>query len=222
MSKVEGLDTILVTGGAGFVGSHTIVELLKAGYKVVVVDSCINSHPPKEGHDLPPVLERVQDLTGKTVTFHQLSILDRDALKDVFLKHKVDAVIHFAALKAVGESVKRPLDYYHNNITGTATLLRVMGEVGVKRLVFSSSSTVYGPAKYFPTDEEHPTGQGVTNPYGRSKFVCEEMMKDLAKAEEVRDEGVSQHLYTINRVVWTQSGSHSHSPRSKNVYFYEI
>ncbi|XP_047481937.1 UDP-glucose 4-epimerase-like isoform X3 [Penaeus chinensis] len=184
MSKVEGLDTILVTGGAGFVGSHTIVELLKAGYKVVVVDSCINSHPPEEGHDLPPVLERVQNLTGKTVTFHHLSILDRDALKEVFLKHKVDAVIHFAALKAVGESVKRPLDYYHNNITGTAMLLRVMGEVGVKRLVFSSSSTVYGPAKYFPTDEEHPTGQGVTNPYGRSKFVCEEMMKDLAKAEE--------------------------------------
>ncbi|XP_064090351.1 UDP-glucose 4-epimerase-like isoform X1 [Macrobrachium nipponense] len=182
--KVEGLNTVLVTGGAGFVGSHTIVELLKVGYEVVVVDNFVNSIPPQNGSKLPPVLERVQKITGKTLHFHELDLTDRESLRKLFKMHKIGAVIHFAALKAVGESVKRPLDYYFNNITGTVTLLQVMGEVGLKRLVFSSSSTVYGSAKYFPTDEEHTTGVGVTNPYGRTKFVCEEIMKDLAKTSK--------------------------------------
>lgn len=179
--KVEGLDTVLVTGGAGFVGSHTIIELLKVGYEVVVVDNFVNSIPPQNGCSLPPVLERVQEITGKTLHFHELTLTDREAIRNIFKMYKIDAVIHFAALKAVGESVKRPLDYYYNNLTGTVTLLQVMDEVGMRRLVFSSSSTVYGSAKYFPTDEKHTTGTGVTNPYGRSKYVCEEIMKDVAK-----------------------------------------
>nr|XP_027209236.1 UDP-glucose 4-epimerase-like [Penaeus vannamei] len=154
MSKVEGLDTILVTGGAGFVGSTPLSWSWTPA----------STPTPKEGRDLPPVLERVQDLTGQTVTFHHLSILDREALKDVFLKHKVDAVIHFAALKAVGESVKRPLDYYHNNITGTATLLRVMGEVGVKRLVFSLVVHRLRPRQVLPDGRGAPDGPGRDQP----------------------------------------------------------
>ncbi|KAG7166838.1 UDP-glucose 4-epimerase-like 1 [Homarus americanus] len=155
-------EVILVTGGAGFVGSHTLIELLQAGYEVVVVDSCIRSKPPQDGQRLPAVLERVEDITGKRLTFHMISLLDRDALR-----------------KVPSESIGTPLDYYHNNITGTVTLLQVMCEVGCKRLVFSSSSTVYGSAKYFPTDEEHPTGVDVRSPYGQSKYVCEQMIKDL-------------------------------------------
>ncbi|KAK7080401.1 hypothetical protein SK128_021200, partial [Halocaridina rubra] len=155
------------------------------GYEVVVVDNFVNSVPPQNGSSLPPVLERVQQITGKTVHFHELTLTDREALRKVFKTYKIDAVIHFAALKAVGESVKRPLDYYYNNLTGTVTLLQVMDEIGMRRLVFSSSSTVYGSAKYFPTDEEHTTGAGVTNPYGRSKYVCEEIMKDVAKTSKV-------------------------------------
>ncbi|XP_071544332.1 UDP-glucose 4-epimerase-like [Panulirus ornatus] len=183
-SKVADVEVVLVTGGAGFVGSHTIIELLNVGYQVVVVDNCLTSKPPRKGETLPAVLRRVQDITGMNLDFHMVSLLDRQALRKVFLLYKVDVVIHFAALKAVGESVKRPLDYYHNNLTGTITLLQVMSEVGCKRLVFSSSSTVYGSAQYFPTDEEHGTGVGITNPYGRSKYVCEQIMKDLTVADK--------------------------------------
>lgn len=175
---------VLVTGGAGYVGSHTVVELLKADHTVIVVDNCVNAAKATEGDGLPPALERVQKITGKTLTFHELSLLNRQALVNVFSKYKVDVVIHLAALKAVGESVEKPLAYYANNITGTLNLLEVMSEVGVKRLIFSSSATVYGVPQYLPADEKHPTGVGVTNPYGQTKYVCEQIMKDLAIADK--------------------------------------
>lgn len=175
---------VLVTGGAGYVGSHTIVELLNANHSVIVVDNCVNAAKANEGQHLPPALQRVQKITGKTLQFHELSLLNRPALLNVFSKNKVDVVIHFAALKAVGESVEKPLIYYANNVTGTLNLLEVMSEVGVKRLVFSSSATVYGVPQYLPVDENHPTGVGVTNPYGQTKYVCEQIMKDLAIADK--------------------------------------
>ncbi|XP_042857841.1 UDP-glucose 4-epimerase-like isoform X2 [Penaeus japonicus] len=175
---------VLVTGGAGFVGSHTILELQKVGHTVVVVDNCVNATAGENQTSLPLALQRVESITGKKVHFYMLSLLDRCALIKVFRKHKVDVVIHFAALKAVGESVEKPLAYYANNVTGTINLLEVMSEVGVKRLVYSSSATVYGVPQYLPTDEEHPTGVGVTNPYGQTKYVCEQIMKDLAVADK--------------------------------------
>nr|XP_027209219.1 UDP-glucose 4-epimerase-like isoform X1 [Penaeus vannamei] len=175
---------VLVTGGAGFVGSHTILELQKVGHTVVVVDNCVNATAGETQAALPLALQRVEKITDKKVHFYMLSLLDRCALIKVFRKHKVDVVIHFAALKAVGESVEKPLAYYANNVTGTINLLEVMSEVGVKRLVYSSSATVYGVPQYLPTDEEHPTGVGVTNPYGQTKYVCEQIMKDLAVADK--------------------------------------
>ncbi|KAK3862906.1 hypothetical protein Pcinc_031268 [Petrolisthes cinctipes] len=178
----------MVTGGAGYVGSHTTLVLLQAGYQVVVVDNCINAKPPRPPSNLPPSLERVRKLvatsTPPSLHFYHLSLQDRQELRAVFEKHCVEVVIHFAGLKAVGESVKRPLDYYANNLTSTITLLQVMSEVGCRVLVFSSSSTVYGPATYFPTDEDHPTGPAITNPYGRTKYFCEQVMRDVAAQDK--------------------------------------
>lgn len=177
--------TVLVTGGAGFVGSHTLVELLEAGHQVVVVDNCCNSAGADHPGKLPPALARVSAITGKTIAaFYMVSLLDRAALGRVFAQHQVDVVIHFAALKAVGESVKKPLEYYTNNVAGTITLLEVMREAGVKKVVYSSSATVYGTPQYLPTDERHPTGVGLTNTYGRTKHMCEHIMKDLAAADK--------------------------------------
>jgi UDP-glucose 4-epimerase len=164
---------ILVTGGAGYIGSHTCVELLNAGYEVVVVDNLANSKEES--------LRRVQQLTGKGLVFHKVDLLDRPALEAVFAAAPVDAVIHFAGLKAVGESVSIPLRYYHNNITGTLILLETMLAAGVKNLVFSSSATVYGMAETMPLREDAPLS--ATNPYGRTKLMIEEILRDLGVSD---------------------------------------
>ena len=152
---------ILVTGGAGYIGSHTCVELLDAGHEVVVVDNLCNSSRES--------LKRVEQITGKSVAFHEADILDEAALDAIFAQHKPDAVIHFAALKAVGESVAKPLSYYFNNITGTLTLCRCMEKAGVYNLVFSSSATVYGDPASVPITESFPLS--ATNPYGQTKLM---------------------------------------------------
>ena len=165
---------ILVTGGAGYIGSHTCVELLNAGYDVVVVDNLCNS--------CKEALDRVQEITGKTLKFYEVDILDREGLTKVFEAEQIDSVIHFAGLKAVGESVAKPLEYYHNNITGTLSLMGVMDEVGVKNIVFSSSATVYGSPEEMPITENCPKG-ACTNPYGWTKSMMEQIMTDVQKAK---------------------------------------
>lgn len=160
---------ILVTGGAGYIGSHTCIELLEAGHEVVVVDNLMNSKEES--------LKRVQEITGKPLIFNRVDLLDRHALMDIFTRHHIDAVIHFAGLKAVGESVQTPLKYYHNNITGTLILCEVMAEHSVKNIVFSSSATVYGDPAAVPIREDFPLGP--TNPYGWTKLMIEEILKDL-------------------------------------------
>ncbi len=164
---------ILVTGGAGYIGSHTTLELLRAGHDVVVVDNLSNSH--KES------LHRVETLAGKRLTFHQVDLLDREKLAAVFDTTPVDAVIHFAALKAVGESVAQPLRYCRNNITGTLNLLETMVAHDVRRLVFSSSATVYGAPKTMPITEDMPLAP--FNPYGRTKAIIEEVLRDLYQSD---------------------------------------
>lgn len=160
---------ILVTGGAGYIGSHTCIELINAGYDIVVLDSFINSK--KEA------LERVQTITGKDFPIYDVDLLQYEELKQLFEKHTFEAVIHFAGLKAVGESVEKPLDYYHNNLTGTLHLCKVMKEFGVKKMVFSSSATVYGMPERVPITEDFPLQ--ATNPYGRTKLMIEEILNDL-------------------------------------------
>ncbi|NKF50106.1 UDP-glucose 4-epimerase GalE [Shewanella sp. WXL01] len=166
--------SILVTGGAGYIGSHTIVELFGLSNDIVVLDNLTNSSSES--------LSRITEITGKKVTFYQGDILDRAALCKIFTKHQIEAVIHFAGLKAVGESVEQPLKYYHNNVTGTVTLCEVMAEFGVKNLVFSSSATVYGNPASLPITETFPTF--ATNPYGQSKLMVENILNDLAKSDE--------------------------------------
>ena len=165
---------ILVTGGAGFIGSHTCLCLLNEGHEVVVFDNLCNSSEE--------ALNRVKQLTGKDITFYKADMLDRDALEDIFNKEKIDAVIHFAGLKAVGESVSKPLEYYHNNITGTLVLCDVMRKHGVKKIIFSSSATVYGDPAFIPITEECPKGK-CTNPYGQTKSMLEEILSDIQKAD---------------------------------------
>lgn len=160
---------ILVTGGAGYIGTHTCLELLNSGYEIVVLDNLANSKLE--------ALNRVKELTGKEFKFFQVDLLDRDGLEKVFVENKIDAVIHFAGLKAVGESVSIPLHYYHNNITGTLILCEVMNKFGVKKLVFSSSATVYGIPERMPISEEDLLS--ATNPYGRTKLMIEEILRDL-------------------------------------------
>ena len=164
---------ILITGGAGYIGSHTALELLNEGYEVVVYDNLCNSS--KES------LKRVEELSGKHITFYEGDVMDETALKAMMEKEGVDAVIHCAALKAVGESVQKPLEYYRNNITGTLTLMDVMKQTGVKNIVFSSSATVYGSPEEMPITEECPKGQ-CTNPYGWTKSMMEQIMTDVQKA----------------------------------------
>ena len=162
--------SILVTGGAGFIGSHTCVELLNAGYEVVVVDNLYNASEK--------ALERVEQITGKKVTFYEADILDRDALNAIFDKEQVESVIHFAGYKAVGESVRKPIEYYYNNITGTLILCDVMRKHNVKNIVFSSSATVYGDPAFIPITEECPKGK-ITNPYGQTKGMLEQVLTDI-------------------------------------------
>ncbi|MCD7764349.1 MAG: UDP-glucose 4-epimerase GalE [Lachnospiraceae bacterium] len=161
---------VLVTGGAGYIGSHTCVELLNNGYEVVVMDNLYNSNEK--------AIERVEQITGKKITFYQADMLDRDAVDAIFKKESIDSVIHFAGYKAVGESVRKPLEYYHNNITGTLTLCDVMRNHGVKKIIFSSSATVYGDPAFVPITEDCPKGQ-ITNPYGQTKGMLEQILTDL-------------------------------------------
>ncbi|NXR22307.1 GALE epimerase, partial [Cinclus mexicanus] len=196
-------EKILVTGGAGYIGSHCVLELLQAGYVPVVIDNFHNairgtspipgravpdsrnpSPPciPPGSEELPESLRRVQEIAHRPVLFQELDITDEAALQELFRKHRFSAVMHFAGLKAVGESVQKPLEYYRVNLTGTIRLLETMKAHGVRNIVFSSSATVYGDPKYLPLDEKHPVG-GCTNPYGKSKFFIEEMIRDLCKAE---------------------------------------
>jgi UDP-glucose 4-epimerase len=160
---------ILLTGGIGFIGSHTCVELQQAGFEAICVDNCYNSNPR--------VLDQIEKITGTRPKFYQNDILDRDAMRKIFGENEISAVIHFAGLKAVGESVSIPLTYYWNNVAGTVVLCDVMREAGVKRIVFSSSSTVYGTPQSLPIKEDFPLS--ATNPYGRSKLIIEEILRDL-------------------------------------------
>ena len=164
---------VLVSGGAGYIGTHTVVELLNAGYEVVVFDNFYNSHPK--------ALDRVKEITGKDFKFYEADMLDAAAMDRIFEAEKVDAVIHFAGLKAVGESCEKPWFYYNNNIVGTLNILASMKKYGVKRFVFSSSATVYGDSKIVPVREDFPTS--ATNPYGQTKLMQEVMLTDIAKAE---------------------------------------
>ncbi len=165
---------ILVTGGAGYIGSHTVVELQNAGYEVVVCDNLCNSSRKS--------LERVEKITGKPVKFYYADILDHDAMDEIFTKENIESVIHFAGLKAVGESVAKPWLYYNNNITGTLVLVDVMKKHGVKNIIFSSSSTVYGDPEVIPVTEATPKGS-CTNPYGWTKSMLEQILSDIQKAD---------------------------------------
>ena len=165
---------ILVTGGIGFIGSHTVVELQNAGYDVVVLDNLCNAKKK--------VLDRIEAITGKKVPFYEADIRDRKALDEIFDKEQIDSCIHFAGLKAVGESVQKPLEYYDNNIAGTLVLLDVMRNHGCKNIIFSSSATVYGDPAFIPITEECPKGT-CTNPYGWTKSMLEQIMSDMQKAD---------------------------------------
>lgn len=161
---------VLITGGCGYIGSHIAVELLAKDYGVVIYDNLINSSTI--------ALDRVEEISGKNLTFYEADVLDKDKLIEVLKDEKIDVVIHCAALKAVGESVKKPLEYYHNNITGTLSLLAAMSEVGCKNIIFSSSATVYGDPEEVPVTEDFPKGE-CTNPYGWTKSMMEQIMTDL-------------------------------------------
>ena len=170
--------SILVTGGAGYIGSHTVVELLNEGKDVVIIDDFSNSKPT--------ALEAIRKITGKDFKFYEMNYLDREKLEKVFEENKIDAVLNFAGFKAVGESVQKPLEYYHNNVSGCIVLLETMAKYNVKKFVFSSSATVYGEPETIPITEECKTG-GTTNPYGTSKLFIEQILKDLYKSDNSWD-----------------------------------
>ena len=164
---------ILLTGGAGFIGSHTAVEMTQAGHDVVIFDNFCNSDAT--------VLDRLETILGKRLAFEEGDIRDYNRIREVLEKHQIEAVVHFAGLKAVGESCEKPLEYFDNNITGTLVLLQAMKSLGIKRIIFSSSATVYGTPQYLPLDEKHPLS--VTNPYGRTKLQVEEILSDLCASD---------------------------------------
>lgn len=167
-------NSVLVTGGAGFIGSHTTLELLRAGFKVVVADNLSNSSYES--------LRRVSQIVGCEPVFLNVDVRDRKALNQLFKNHSIDAVLHFAGLKAVGESVSNPLDYYDNNVHGSQVLLSTMAEAGIFKFIFSSSATVYGETSQIPISEDCPVGR-LTNPYGRSKLMVEDMLRDLVTSD---------------------------------------
>jgi UDP-glucose 4-epimerase len=178
---------VLVTGGAGYIGSHTCLELLQAGYEVIVVDNLVNSKEES--------LKRVQELTGKSLRFHKVDLLEKETLGAVFENYSIEAVIHFAGLKAVGESATIPLRYYYNNVAGTLILCDVMQEHNVRNLVFSSSATVYGDPHRVPITEDFPLS--ATNPYGRSKLMIEEILRDLHRADESWNIGILRYFNPV-------------------------
>ena len=194
------MKTILVTGGAGYIGSHTCVELLAAGYEVIVADNLCNSSQES--------LKRVERIAQKTLIFHQADTRDRAAMKQIFSSHKIDAVIHFAGLKAVGDSVEKPLHYYDNNVTGSLVLIEAMMEYNVKTLVFSSSATVYGADAPVPYCEDAPTNP--ITPYGRTKLMVEEVLRDVAASDETWRIGLLRYF---NPVGAHPSGQIGEDPR---------
>ncbi len=192
--------SILVTGGAGYIGSHTCVLLLEAGYEVVVLDNLSNSSPKSIG--------RVEKITGKKMKFYECDILDKDGMRKIFSENDIDAVIHFAGLKAVGESVAEPLKYYENNISGTVCLLEVMNEFDVKKMVFSSSATVYGMTDKVPLTEDLPTS--ANSPYGQTKLMIEQILTDLAVSD--KEWSISLLRY-FNPVGAHESGNIGENPK---------
>lgn len=179
--------TILVTGASGYIGSHTCVELLQSGFDIVALDNLSNSSPES--------LARVERITGKSFPFHQADVRDRAALDEILAKYPIGAVVHFAGLKAVGESVEKPLLYFENNVAGSVTLLQAMGQAGVKRFVFSSSATVYGDPETLPIVES--ARLSVTNPYGRSKLMVEQILSDLEQAQPDWGIGVLRYFNPV-------------------------
>lgn len=169
------MERILVTGGTGYIGSHTIIELYKKGYEIDVLDNLFNSKVA--------VLDKIEKICGKKPDFYKIDLCDYEKMDELFAKNKYDLVMHFAGLKAVGESVKKPLKYYENNVGGTINLLKCMQNHGVKKIIFSSSATVYGDQSVAKFDETMQTGVGITNPYGETKHIIEEILKDVAEAD---------------------------------------
>ncbi len=189
---------ILVTGGAGFIGSHAAVELLENGYDIVILDNLSNGYLE--------AIHRIKELTGKEVSFHQVDLLDFNGLEEIFQKYRFDAVMHFAGLKAVGESVEIPLKYYHNNITGTLNLCRLMEKYNVKKMVFSSSATVYGMPDRVPIDESFPLSP--TNPYGRTKLMIEEILRDLYRSDNTWSIAILRYFNPIGAHESGRIGEH--------------
>ena len=180
--------TILVTGGAGFIASHTNVELLEEGYDVIVMDNLCNSSKKS--------IERVEQITGKKIKFYEADMRNLQELEKIFSENKIDVIIHFAGLKAVGESCEKPYEYYDNNITGTLNIIHMMKKYDVKKIVFSSSATVYGEPESVPITENSKVG-GVTNPYGRTKFMLEEILKDIQSADNSFDVALLRYFNPI-------------------------
>ena len=180
--------SILVTGGAGFIGSHTAVELLNAGRDIVIIDNFSNSKPE--------VLDKIREITGKDFKFYEVDYLNRKELEKVFEENKIEAVLNFAGYKAVGESVKKPLEYYENNISGALVLLETMRKYNVKKFIFSSSATVYGEPERIPLTEDCKIG-GTTNPYGTTKLFIEQILQDLYKSDNTWDIAILRYFNPV-------------------------